>query len=327
VPIGMELPRRKTAPSGDGHSILRGAAVYDGALERVGGRRIEATSAVRGRDLYVALYEAPPYDLYVAPIGVPRLTINLGNTPVVGRIASDRRGRYGGRRYALFFTPAESDAHWATSQYSRYLNIYFRDGLLDELADEPKAMLRRGHPLLDAHVGRIKPWVDALVLSIGQDGLVAADASLGLAHLIVAELARTPIRRTSTLKATALTRVQEYVAAKLSETIHVSDLAALTGLSVRRFALCFHVSLGCAPHRYILRQRIEAATRLLQSGRMPIAEVAIECGFSSQQHMTTVMRRFAGVTPFNVRCHASGIAGVKMLPASRTALQAVPAGE
>jgi AraC family transcriptional regulator len=323
----MALPRHQTAPSGDEHSILRGAAVYDGALERVGGRRIEATSAVRGRDLYAALYEAPPYDLYVAPIGVPRLTINLGDTPVIGRIASDRVGRYGGRRYSLFSTPAESDAHWATSQYSRYLNIYFRDGLFDELADEPEALLRRGHPLLDAHVGRIKPWVDALVLSIRQDGPLAADASLGLARLIVAELAREPIRRTSALKATALTRVQAYVAAKLSETIRVPDLAQLTGLSVRRFELCFHVSMGCAPHRYILRQRIDAAMRLLRCGRMPIAEVAIECGFSSQQHMTTVMRRLAGVTPFNVRCHASVIAGVKKLPASRTALQSVPAGE
>ena len=323
----MELPAQKTRPSRDGISVLLGAAVYDGALERVGGRCIDATSPVRARDVHVALYEAPPCDLYVAPIGVARLTINLSNAPVVGRIASTGRGRYGARRYSLFFTPADGDAHWATSQSSRYLNIYIGDRVLDDLADEPDAMLRRGHPLLDAHVGRIKPWVDALVLSIGEDGSLADDASLGLARLIATELARTPIRKTAALKPTALSRVQQYVGAKLGETIRVSDLAELAGLSVRRFAQCFRASMGCAPCRYILRQRIEAAKRLLQNGEMPIAGVALECGFSSQQHMTTAMRRFAGVTPFDVRCRASNSAGMKMLTASHTAFQPALAGE
>ena len=82
----------------------------------------------------------------------------------------------------------------------------------------------------------------------------------------------------------------------LGETIRVADLAALVNLSVARFALCFQASTGVSPHRFLLNQRVEAAM-LLRGSPLPMAEVAVVCGFSSQQHMATVMRRLAGVAP------------------------------
>ena len=284
------------------HAILRSAAIYDGSLQHTGGRRVDATSFFRSRELHVALYESPPFDLRIAAVDVPRLSINLVDAAVAGGIASDRSREYAGRRYSLFFTPAHSDAHWIKSKCSRHLNIYFRDGLLDELAGDKGAMLCRDRPLLDVHMRRLKPWIDALELTIKQAGPYADNASLGLAHLIVAELARTPNSRALTLRPSALARVRDYVCANLAESIHVSDLAALAGMSVGRFALSFRASTGFTPHRYILRERIEAVRRLLSERRYSLAEVAVECGFSSQQHMATVMRKLAGVTPSEVRC-------------------------
>jgi AraC family transcriptional regulator len=301
----MNLPIFDVEPSSDTRPTLRSAAVYEGVLGRFGGRRVEATSIVRSRELYVALYQSPPYDLRIAPIEIPRLSINLVDAPVFGGLASGRSGSYGGRRYSLFFTPSNADAQWAKQQPSQHLNIYFHDGLLDELADGPGALLRRDRPLLDAHARRIKPWIDALELSIVQSGPSADDASLGLAHLIVAELARTPTRRAPALRPMALARVRDYVCANLGEMIRVSDLAALTGMSEGRFALCFRASTGCTPHRFILRQRIEAAMRMLRDSAVPMAEVAIACGFSSQQHMTTTMRQRMGITPLKVRVQRS----------------------
>jgi len=297
----MNLPILDVEPSGSAPPTLNGAAVYDGALGRFGGRLVDATSIARSQELYVALYQSPPYDLSVAPIAIPRLSINLDNAPVFGSLASGRSGSYGGRRYSLFFTPSKADARWAKQQPSRHLNIYFHDNLLGELADGPGALLGRDRPLLDVHVRRIKPWIDALELSIVQSGSFADDASLGLAQLIIAELARTPTRPVPALRPMALTRVREYVCANLGETIRVSDLAALTGMSMGRFALCFRASMGCTPHRFILRQRIEAAMRMLRDSAVPMAEVAIACGFSSQQHMTTTMRQHMGITPLKVR--------------------------
>src|SRR5271163_4323794 len=72
------------------HAILRSAAIYDGSLQQTGGVRVDATSCFRSRDLYVALYESPPFDLKIAAVDVPRLSINLVDAAVAGGIASDR---------------------------------------------------------------------------------------------------------------------------------------------------------------------------------------------------------------------------------------------
>ncbi len=280
---------------------LRGSTIYDSFLRHSGGLRVDGTCDFRARDLQVALYQSPPYELKIGAIDVPRLSINLVDAAVSGGIGSDHRRDYAGRRHSLFFTPAQSDAHWIKSKCSRHLNIYFRDDLLDEYAGEGGALLRRERPLADGHLSRIKPWIEALELTIGQSGSYACDASLGLAYLIVAELARTPHRHAGRLGSSALLKVRNYVCEHLAERIHVSDLAALSGMPVGRFSLSFRTSTGFTPHRYILQLRIEAVRRLLCERRYSLAEVAAECGFASQQHMATVMRKLAGVRPSDLR--------------------------
>jgi len=280
---------------------LISAAAYDNVLERIGGRRIEVTSSVRSSELLVALYESPPYDLKVAPMDVARLSINLTGVPVYGAMASTRNCNYAGRRYSLFYTPAGCDAHWSKPRRSRHLNIYFKEDLIEELSEGRAALLSRDRPLLDVHVRGIKQWIDALELSIGEPGPFAADASLGLAHLIITKLTCDPGKRTPALKAEALARVQDYVTEYLSEPIRVADLAALTGMSVGRFTLCFRASTGVPPHQFVITRRVEAAMGLLRGSSMPMAEVAAACGFSSQQHMATLMRRLMQVAPSAVR--------------------------
>jgi AraC family transcriptional regulator len=79
----------------------------------------------------------------------------------------------------------------------------------------------------------------------------------------------------------------------------------LSDLSVGRFALCFRASTGVSPHRFVLSRRVEAAMGLLRDSPMPMVDVAIACGFSSQQHMATMMRRLARVVPSSVRHQAT----------------------
>ena len=281
-------------------AILRSAALYDESLQLSGGRRIDANSFFRRNELCVALYESPPFDLHVAAVDVPRLTINLVDAPVVGAMASDRSQEYAARRYSLFFTPSRCDAHWVKSKSSRHLNIYLRDDLLDELARKSGA-IRFDRPVLDMHMRRLKPWIDALELTVRHCEPYAYDASVGLAHLIIAELARTPNRGDPRLKSRTLTKVREYTAAHLSEGIQVSDLAALAGMSIGRFTASFRASTGLTPHRYVMQERIEAVRCLLRERQYSLAEVAIRCGFSSQQHMATAIRKLTGVTPSHLR--------------------------
>jgi AraC family transcriptional regulator len=86
----------------------------------------------------------------------------------------------------------------------------------------------------------------------------------------------------------------------LSESIALGDVAAVTGLSPSRFARRFKSAMGAPPHQYLMSMRVERAKRLLLQ-REPIAEVALACGFTHQEHLTRVFRRFTGSTPAGYR--------------------------
>jgi AraC family transcriptional regulator len=103
------------------------------------------------------------------------------------------------------------------------------------------------------------------------------------------------------LKVRALEKVREYVAARLPEGILVADLAAVAGMSIGRFTSSFRASTGLTPYRYIMQERIEAARCLLRERQHSLADVAVRCGFSSQQHMATAIRKLTGITPSHLR--------------------------
>ncbi len=103
--------------------------------------------------------------------------------------------------------------------------------------------------------------------------------------------------RVSGLSKWRLKRASEYVNANLSEPISLADIAAAAGLSRMHFAAQFRVATGLRPHEFLLRKRIEHAQKLLLTTRMPLVEIALDTGFKTQAHFTTVFVRLVGETP------------------------------
>ncbi|MEM7641848.1 MAG: helix-turn-helix transcriptional regulator, partial [Pseudomonadota bacterium] len=58
---------------------------------------------------------------------------------------------------------------------------------------------------------------------------------------------------------------------------------------------------GLSPHQFLLRRRIARAKDMLRTSVMPLAEIAVATGFSSQSHMTDVFRQKVGTTPGKYR--------------------------
>jgi AraC-like DNA-binding protein len=52
---------------------------------------------------------------------------------------------------------------------------------------------------------------------------------------------------------------------------------------------------------YLRERRLKEACRLLAETRKPLAEIAYDCGFSSQSRMTTVFRQALDTTPLAYR--------------------------
>jgi AraC family transcriptional regulator len=104
-------------------------------------------------------------------------------------------------------------------------------------------------------------------------------------------------RRIRALQKWRLKRVVDYIDNHLADKISLLDLAAVAGLSRMHFASQFRVATGLRPHEFLLRRRIQCAEELLQSGTMTIVEIALNVGFQTQAHFTTVFKRFVGHTP------------------------------
>jgi AraC family transcriptional regulator len=96
-------------------------------------------------------------------------------------------------------------------------------------------------------------------------------------------------------------RVCDYIDAHLHEEIVLVDLADAGGWSVRHFSRMFRQSTRQTPHSFILRKRVDRAKDLLKKQKLPLAEIALICGFADQSHFTTSFRKATGLTPLRWR--------------------------
>lgn len=274
------------------HALGGAVRVYAGALAPSGGRELEALAR---EGVAVVLYASPAYDVQVPAMSVARLSINLSTAPVVGAFDGERRQGYAARRHSLFLAPAGASAAWRKAVPSRHINLYF----------DPRAFGGLGQrPLLNGSLSGGQLLFDALADELVRGDAFAEEAVDSLARLILLRLARQGPRRragANPLTPQRLAHVAEHVRAHLDQPLRVADLARVAGLPVNRFASAFVEATGQSPHQYVLGQRLAQARALLLEARMPLAEVAAVSGFSSQQHMTEVMRRRLGQTPARLR--------------------------
>ena len=60
-----------------------------------------------------------------------------------------------------------------------------------------------------------------------------------------------------------------------------------------------------SPYRRVTQKRVERACELLIASTIPISEIALLCGFSSQQHLTAMLSSRLGATPAKIRLRHS----------------------
>lgn len=161
---------------------------------------------------------------------------------------------------------------------------------------EPKWTLLRDpllcHLLIELGNGLHRP--DSAEISFGELATTLFSQQLGRAH--GAASASAPLQRAG-LAPRSLARVREYVAAHLSGTIRLGQLAGVAGLSPFHFARAFKLSTGLSPHAYVVHCRIEEAKRLLATSALPIAEIARRTGFRGAGQLSTRFRASTGSAP------------------------------
>lgn len=94
-----------------------------------------------------------------------------------------------------------------------------------------------------------------------------------------------------------LHRITEFIHAHLSDDLALTTLAEMVGFSPYHFARLFRQTTGQSPHQFVLRTRLEHAHQLLKNSALPLAEIALVCGFASQSHLTRMFKQRYGLTP------------------------------
>jgi AraC family transcriptional regulator len=98
-----------------------------------------------------------------------------------------------------------------------------------------------------------------------------------------------------------LRKIEELVQEKMEEDLSLEEMARTVGLSAAHFSQVFRNTTGQAPHQCLLRYRVRRAKEMLRSAEMRVLDVAIACGFKTQQHFARVFPQMCGASPTEYR--------------------------
>jgi AraC family transcriptional regulator len=289
-----------------------------GRAGRSGNRLIANSQDIGWRSLHAAIIEEGPFSTIEPAIGHPMMIYHLTRpTEVMRKIEGGPANRQliGPRRICL--TPGEATTHWEHHGHPEILQVYLRrsayQAAVSEIynCDDSHAELVPRFAILD-------PMLEQLAIAITtalRDGTAGDGLYIDtLAQMMAVHLARfhssnsLPVRTTTnpTVSGRRMQRVLEYIEENLDGDLSLDAMAAEVGISPIYLARAFKAAVGQSPHRYVLARRIERAKELLRNTELPVVDVALSSGFSSQSHLSYWFQRYLGVSPAAYRQHRSG---------------------
>lgn len=98
-----------------------------------------------------------------------------------------------------------------------------------------------------------------------------------------------------------LSRVREILHDRYREHLSLSELAGEVQVHPVHLARAFRKRYHCCVGDFIRQLRVEAASQELLRSNAPIAEIAARTGFTDQSHLSRILKRYAGISPGELR--------------------------
>ncbi len=158
---------------------------------------------------------------------------------------------------------------------------------------------------LNYHQSTSDPLTAAILGQLG--GLVDNDDVApayieSLVHALLAQLIynygyKRTVETPAELPPRELARVRSFIDNHLAETIRISELAEISGLSEFHFSRLFKNTTGLSPYAYVVDARMRAAKERLRTTQDSVLEIALAVGYSSTAHFSTAFKKHNGMTP------------------------------
>jgi len=201
---------------------------------------------------------------------------------------------------SVFFLPAGHACEVGLNRSLDSLHIYLRSHLFEGDRTILSPMLFEDDPIL-------RYLAHAIERAMGEkspgSGLFIEPIARALATRI-ADLCRRNESwhlQTKGLRQHQVRQLRDFVEANLDREIRLDAMASACGLGTKSFVRAFKATTGQSPSKYVTATRIERAKQLIEQHRDGLAEIALRCGFSHQEHLTRVFRRLTGQTPGRYR--------------------------
>ena len=234
------------------------------------------------------------------------MALRTGSLEVGSRRSEMMRFTFGVGEMCLVPRHVETWLRTDELHYS-YLSVGISDAALSAACDGTKddVELCRVGKLVDARVGALAATVNAERIAGFPSGRLFLDSvEQALAVALVNDYA---VRHHSLqthrggLGSARLRRIKEFIDAKIEDDLTLCEMAQAVELSTAYFSRMFRKSTGETPHQFLLRRRLERAKKMLRSADERVLDVAVACGFKSQQHFAQVFRHVCRVTPTEYR--------------------------
>lgn len=256
--------------------------------------------------------QQPPSDLVHPPLECLLLIFNGETVPErADHRCDDSRYKGDGLPHAVTLLPPRVESRWRWGNTCDSTQYQLSPALIAKVAEEAfdldPARVQFPVRYYDQSSPEVINTLTALrreLLNGGPGGRLCAES---LANVLVVQLIRqmsnwpgsNGVIRGSDgrLAQHAFRAVEAYIHAHLDQNIALADLADVANLSEFHFARLFKQTTGLPPHQFVIQQRVERAKQLIAAGRLSLAQIAIEVGFSDQSQLNRHFKRHVGVTP------------------------------
>lgn len=211
----------------------------------------------------------------------------------------------------IFFIPPNTPFEAQVESSAEIINVYISEQLFKNIEKE---FLRVSENLLslsfrfsvsDSFLSQTMLSIKEIVERGGTFARIELEYFVRVltARLIVKYSKRCPAEHVgeSGLPPNVLHHTLAYIDQNLHRRLTTHDLSTMAGLGSAQFARLFKRSANITLHQYIILRRIERARILLEETRLPVVEIAQECGFADQVHLTRFFSRLVGTSPASFR--------------------------